>query len=276
MGLFVSHLIALNNNVHRGRCYTELGVFNASSGTLRREATSSIFCRVVGYNALLFLTGPRRNQSARPFIFLYTTSPLVPTQEPALDSRLPLTHRERLKERDRERQKERKPTLLIPMHGPFPFSCKLIQGLEENLKKQAITRAWLVFVLPIIHYDLASVLQTVIIGLTASFPCRKKYALYGDMTMFLDEVIGDNKLNYWPFLASHCIFCTFINCIHSHKLLISSWKLKETLKDYQVMLSVFSFSHNYYYYFFLICLNEKFPQISNFAENVLALKPSKM
>ncbi len=136
------------------------------------------------------------------------------------------------------------------MHRPFPFSCKLIQALEENFKKQAITRAWLVFVLPIIHYDLASVLQTVIIGLTASFPCRKKYALYGDMTMFLDEVIGDNKLNYWPFLASHCIFCTFINCIHSHKLLISSWKLKETLKDYQVMLSVFSFSLFFFFFFF--------------------------
>jgi len=93
---------------------------------------------VVGCNALLFLTGSHRNQSARPFIFLYTTTPSVSTLEPALDLRLPLTHRERQKERERnrEREKERKPTLLIPMNRPFPFSCKLIQGLDENLKNR--------------------------------------------------------------------------------------------------------------------------------------------
>lgn len=100
MGLFVSHLIAFNIKAHRGRYYTEWGVFKASNGTLRHVATSSVFCEVVGCNALLFLTGPHRNQSTRPFIFLYTTTPSVSTLEPALDSRLPLTHRERQKERE--------------------------------------------------------------------------------------------------------------------------------------------------------------------------------
>lgn len=170
MGLFVSHLIAFNIKTHRGRYYTEQSL-RPPMGHWDMRLLPASFARLWGVMhcySWLVLAGIK----AQGLLYFYT---LPPPQSPrwnqpwTCDCHWPI---EKDRKRERERQKERKPTLLIPMNRPFPFSCKLIQGLDENLKKQAITRAWLVFVLPIIHYNLASVLQTVIRGLTASFPCR--------------------------------------------------------------------------------------------------------
>ncbi len=173
---------------------------------------------IMHYYSWLVLAGIK----AQGLLYFYT---LPPPKSPrwnqpwTRDCHWPI-EKDRKRERDRERQKERKPTLLIPMHRPFPFSCKLIQGLEENFKKQAITRAWLVFVLPIIHYNLASVLQTVIIGLTASFPCRNTLCtvtwpcFWMRLLEIISQIIGPSWLHTVHF--AHLLI---------YSLLISSWKL---------------------------------------------------